>query len=186
MDDNAIVDLFLDRNESAISYTAEKYGTRLLYTSRKITEDIAASEECVNDTYLEAWNRIPPNEPRTYLLAFLSKIVRNISINKCLERNRLKRKAFIIELSEELEQCIPGSDSVENHLESIELGRIISDYLYSLPKEKRLVFMYRYYYLDSIKSIARRFKYSRSKVKTMLFRIRNDLRDYLVKEGYDV
>lgn len=83
MDDDEIVELFLKKDESAIIHTAEKYGCRLRSISQRITADILTAEECENDTYLEAWNRIPPNEPRTYLIAFLSKIIRNISINKC-------------------------------------------------------------------------------------------------------
>ncbi len=112
MEDEKIVDLFLDRDESAISHVAEKYGSRLCTISYRITQDHATAEECENDTYLEAWNRIPPNEPRAYLPTFLSKIVRNISLNRCIERKRLKRSAYVSELSKEMEQCIAGKDHV--------------------------------------------------------------------------
>lgn len=186
MDDNKIVDLFLNKDESAISYTAEKYGTRLCAISQRITDDFSVSQECENDTYLEAWNRIPPNEPRTYLLAFLSKIVRNISINRCLERDRLKRKAYITELASEIEQCIPAPDDVDSYIDGVELGKIISTFLHKQSKEKRIIFMHRYYYLDSVADIAKRFGYTESKIKTMLFRMRNDLRSYLIKEGYEL
>ena len=184
MSDDKIVELFLDKNESAIAHTAEKYGDRLRSIAQRITTDFSTAEECENDTYLEAWNRIPPNEPRTYLLAFLSKIIRNISINRCVERDRLKRSAYITELSVEMEQCIPSPNDVESCLEGIEMGRIISVFLHAQSEEKRVIFMHRYYYLDSVSSIADRFGYSESKVKTMLFRMRNDLRYYLIKEGY--
>ncbi len=186
MDDNGIVDLFINKDERAIFCTSEKYGNRIRNVSQRITRDLAVSEECENDTYLEAWNRIPPNEPRTYLLAFLSKIIRNISINRCLEMERLKRKANIVELSHEMEQSIPSGNDVENHLEGIELERVISQFLHKQPREKRVIFMHRYFYFDSISSIAKRFGCSKSKIKTMLFRMRKGLREYLVKEGYTV
>ncbi len=184
MDDETIVGLFLKKDETAIAHTAEKYGRRLRMISQRITADPSVAEECENDTYLEAWHRIPPNEPRTYLLAFLSKIIRNISINRCVERDRLKRRAIITELSIEMEQCIPSSSDVEADLDDIEIGRSISVFLHKQSKEKRIIFMHRYFYLDSISSIADRFDYSESKVKTMLFRMRNGLRKFLIKEGY--
>lgn len=143
-------------------------------------------EECENDTYLEAWNRIPPNEPRAYLPAFLSKIVRNISLNRCIERKRLKRSAYVSELSKEMEQCIAGKDHVGEYLDSVEMGKLISTFLKSQSKTKRIIFMHRYYYLDSISDISKRFGYSQSKVKTMLFRMRKELREFLEEEGYIV
>ena len=184
MDNDSIVNLFLNKDEAAIIHTAEKYGSRLRSISQRITADCSVAEECENDTYLEAWNRIPPSEPRTYLIAFLSIIIRNISINRCVEKERLKRKAYITELSKEMEQCIQSPNDIESYLDNIEIGRIISTFLHKQSKEKCVIFMHRYYYLDSVSSIAERFGYSESKVKTMLFRMRNDLRNYLIKEGY--
>ncbi len=144
MDDDEIVELFLKKDESAIIHTAEKYGCRLRSISQRITADILTAEECENDTYLEAWNRIPPNEPRTYLIAFLSKIIRNISINKCIEKNRLKRRAYIVELSSEMEQCIPAVNDVESYVDGVEIGRVISTFLRKQPKEKRIIFMHKF------------------------------------------
>lgn len=186
MEDEKIIDLYMARNEDAIRHTCEKYGSRLSHISLRITEDIQTSEECVNDTYLEAWKRIPPNEPRKYFFAFLSRIIRNISINRCIEKKRIKRTAYIVDLTAEMEQCIPNPNDVDSRMEGAELGRVISVFLRRLPKEKRLMFMQRYYYLDSVASIAKRFGCSDSKVKTTLFRIRNDLREYLIKEGYTI
>lgn len=186
MEDEKIIDLYIARNEEAIRYTSEKYGSKLSHISLRITEDAQTAEECANDTYLEAWNRIPPNEPRTYFFPFLSRIIRNLSINRCMEKKRLKRNAYIAELTAEMEQCIPNPDDVESQMEGEELGRVISAFLRRLPGEKRLMFMQRYYYLDSVSSIAKRFGFSESKVKTSLFRIRNDLREYLIKEGYTI
>lgn len=86
MEDEKIVELYLCRDEEAVKHTSEKYGQKLRYLSYRITRDEVISEECENDTYLEAWNRIPPNEPRTYFFQFLSRIIRNISINRCIEK----------------------------------------------------------------------------------------------------
>ena len=181
-DDAEIVEMFLNRNEDAIKLTAEKYGSRIFNISFRITGDAQVSEECENDTYMEAWKRIPPNEPKTYLLPFLSRIARNISINRCTEAKRLKRNACIVELTDELEQCIPAP-GCEDDGNSAFPGEAVSTFLRTLPKEKRLMFMQRYYFCDSVSSIAKRFGCSESKVKTTLFRVRNNLREYLVKEG---
>ncbi len=184
MKDEQIVELYLSREETAIRYTGEKYGERLRRIALRICGDLPTAEECENDTYLEAWQRIPPAEPRDYFPAFLSRIVRNISINRCVERDRLKRRAYITELSAEMEQCLPARDDVESLHDSAECMRLISRFLRRQTKEKRIVFLHRYYYLDSVAAIAKRFGCSESKIKTMLFRMRNDLRTYLMKEGY--
>ena len=102
LDDSMIVDLYLQRDEDAIKYTAEKYGSRLRALAYSVTKDRRIAEECENDMYLEAWNSIPPNEPRDYLYAFLARIIRHITLNCCRSDSRLKRSAYISELSEEL------------------------------------------------------------------------------------
>lgn len=161
MDDITIIDLYFARDEAAIRHTAEKYGGRLRALSHGIVQDMQTAEECENDTYLQAWNAIPPHDPKEYLYAFLARITRHISLNRCRDRRRLKRSAYICELSAELEQCIPALD-----------------------EEKRNLFLRRYWYLDSISDLARRFAMSESKVKTTLFRCRAQLRAHLEKEGY--
>ena len=186
MEDDKLVSLYLLRDESAISHTAEKYGSRLRGIAQRITGDAATAEECENDTYLEAWNRIPPHEPRSYLAAFLSRIVRNLSLNRCAERECLKRGAWVTEFTEELEQCIPASGDVGQELDGAELGRVISLFLHGQSKEKRVMFVRRYFYLDTIEAIAKGFRCSESKVKTRLFRMRKELRRYLEKEGYQL
>ena len=184
MEDHKIVRLYLERDEEAIRFTSEKYGRRLRTLAFGITSDIQTSEECENDTYLEAWNRIPPNEPKTYLFAFLARIIRHISIDRCRERTSLKRNGYVVELSQELEMCLPASDDVDSTMEAKMLGEAISRFLLTISQEKRVVFMRRYFYLNTVSEISSRVSISESKVKTMLFRIRNDLRDYLSKEGY--
>ena len=186
MDDNRIVELYLRRDETAIGQTAEKYGKRLRALSYGIVNDEETAEECENDTYMEAWKRIPPHEPRSYLYAFLARMTRNISLNRCRERDSLKRSAHILELSAELEQCSPSPDDVECRIADAELSNAINGFLRLLDDEKRYIFIRRYWYMDSISDISKRFTISESKVKTTLFRCRSRLRQYLEKEGYDL
>lgn len=184
LDDNKIVELYLSRDETAIKQTFENYGTRIRSLANNIVKDLQTAEECENDTYLEAWRTIPPHEPRTYLFAFLARITRHISLNICRDRNRLKRSAFICELSTEMEQCIPSPDDTECRIDDIILKDAINNFLATLDEEKRNIFLRRYWFLDSIADISKRYAISESKVKTTLFRCRNQLRKYLEKEGY--
>lgn len=184
MEDEKIVQLYMNRDEKAIRLTAEKYGFRLRAISYGITGDSETSEECENDTYLETWNRVPPSEPKEYFYTFLARITRFFSIDRCRERTSLKRKGHVVEFTDELEMCIPSLNNVEDDTEAKLLGEAISHFLYTLSDEKQVMFMRRYFYLDTVSDIAKRLSISESKVKTSLFRIRNDLRDYLTKEGY--
>ncbi len=184
LDDNRIVELFLLRDETAIKQTIEKYGSRLRFLAYGIVNDLQTAEECENDTYMEAWNTIPPHEPRDYLYAFLARITRHISLNRCRDRRRLKRSAFISELSTEMEQCIPSPNDVECRIDDMALGEAINNFLSKLGEEKRNIFVRRYWYLDSVADISKRYDLSESKVKITLFRCRNGLREHLEKEGY--
>ena len=184
MDDNQIVELYLLRDETALKLTTEKFGSRLRSLAYRIVNDRQTAEECENDTYMEAWNTIPPHEPRSYLYAFLARITRHISLNCCRDRSRLKRSAFICELSAEMEQCIPAPDDVACRVDDMALGEAINGFLSTLADEKRNIFIRRYWYLDSIADISKCFALSESKVKTTLFRCRNQFREYLEKEGY--
>lgn len=182
MDDGMIVDLYLARDEAAISNTAEKYGSRLRSLAQGIVEDRQTAEECENDTYMKAWKSIPPHEPRTYLYAFLARITRHIALNRCRDEKRLKRHAEICELTAEMEQCIAAPDD-EIRTGDEELAGAINTFLAGLKEEKRNIFVRRYWYLDSISDIAKRYAISESKVKTTLFRCRERLREHLEKEG---
>lgn len=184
LEDNKIVELFLSRDESAIEHSRIKYGTRLRLMSQGIVQDSQTAEECENDTYLRAWQSIPPNEPYGYLYAFLARIIRNLSLNCCRNRDRLKRSAHICELSAEMEQCIPSSDDVECRIDDIQFTQAINGFLATLSDNKRNIFVRRYWYLDSVEDIAIRFGISKSKATSILFRCRNKLREYLIKEGY--
>ncbi len=185
MDDDKIVELYLSRDESAVAESAAKYGAALRRIAMSVLNDASAAEECENDAYMQAWRLIPPNEPRAYLFAFLGRIVRHIAIDRVRRASSEKRRAELCGLTDEMLQCIPGG-SVERDLEAGELAGAINAYLAGCPKDKRRVFVRRYWYFDSVEEIARDTGFSRSKVKTMLFRMRNELRDYLQKEGYSV
>lgn len=184
MEDEEIVALFLDRDERAVELSAKKYGARLRKLAFGITDDRLTAEECENDAYLQAWNRIPPNEPRTYLYAFLARIVRHIAIDRCRERSSLKRAGHIELLDEEIEHELPVMTDPGDMLAAKALGEAISRYLRTLSREKRAMFVRRYFYLDSIDEISRRFAITEGKVKSALFRARGGLREFLIKEGY--
>lgn len=165
LDDTKIIDLFFERDETAIRYASEKYGNRLRSLSHSIVKDRQTAEECENDTYMEAWDTIPPHEPRSYLYAFLARIIRHLSLNCCRDRSRLKRSAFICELSAEMEQCVPAPDDVQCRIEDKVFADAINEFLSRLDEEKRNIFVRRYWYLDSIASISERFALSQSKIK---------------------
>ena len=186
MEDEQIVELYLDRDESAVHHTAEKYGRRLRALALGVVQDAQTAEECENDTYMEAWRSIPPHEPRRYLYAFLARITRHVALNRCRERDALKRGGFVSELTAELDQCVPASDDLEGRLDAMALGEAVSRFLRSIDRTKRDMFLRRYWYLDSVSAIARRFGCSEGKVKTTLFRVRGKLREYLEQEGYTV
>ena len=184
MEDSQIVELYLQRNESAIQHTAAQYGVQLQRISYGIVHDQGTAEECENDTYLQAWNTIPPHAPHNYFFAFLARIIRHISIDRCRYQQRLCRSAYILELSNELQCCVPSGQDTESQMEAIALGQTISAFLWEQPEAVRNVFLRRYWYMDSVLDIAHRFGMSQSKVKSMLFRSRNALRIHLKKEGY--
>ena len=183
-EDEIIIDRYIVRDEKAISYTADKYGKQLVAIANRICDDLDIAEECENDTYLRAWNSIPPHEPRGYFFTFLAKITRNLALDRYKESNRLKRSATIVELTGELSEIIAGNDDTTANAESEELKNYINSFLRTLHKEKRNVFIRRYWYMDSVAEIADRYGISEGKVKTILFRVRNGLKQYLKKEGY--
>ena len=183
MEDSGIVDLYLARDERAIRETDGKYGKKLHTLSRRIVESDADAEECVSDTYLDAWNHIPPHEPRTYLFAFLARITRSASIDRCRRAMRQKRAAHVEELSLELESCIAAPDDFACRADDREIAAALNGFLETLAPETRQMFLRRYWYADSIRDIARRFGCTEGRVKTVLFRTRAALRGYLCERG---
>lgn len=182
MEDQKIVSLFFERNEAAIEACKGKYGKLLQQLSNHIVQDKQVAEECENDTYWQAWQRIPPHKPEDYLYAFLAKITRNISLNYCIAQDRLKRKAHICQLSDEMTQCIPDSHTVDAIISEKELANAINGFLRSLDPEKRNLFVRRYWYLDSIRDLSRMFGITEANVKTTLHRCRKLLLQHLEKE----
>lgn len=184
MDDQAIVDLYWQRNEQAISETAVKYGPYCLKISMNILRDAQESEENVNDTYFQAWSAIPPHRPAS-LTAFLGRIARNLALNRCQARRAGKRGGGEPELSlDELDECVGGAMSVEETVHGRALADAISAFLWTQSPEARRMFVRRYFHCEPVGELARIFGVSESKVKSMLFRTRNRLRLYLESEGY--
>ena len=184
MEDSAIIELYWNRDEAAIRETDASYGKKLHSLSQRILSSPEDAGECVNDTYLEAWNTIPPQRPN-FLYAFLSKICRYISFGRLDWNNAAKRRADLISLTEELEQTIPDSRS-QQELDSRELGRLLTRFVTTLPEDSRLIFLRRYWHLDTTEEIARRYGFTQSKVKTQLHRTRAKLYTFLEKEGIAV
>lgn len=186
MDDEKIVALFLRRDEAALGLTAAKYGLKLRAVADSLLHDRGAAEECENDTYMQAWAAIPPHEPWGYLFPFLAKITRRLAIDAARTRARQKRSAPITELTRELEQCIPSPGDTAGQVDGLLLLELVEDYLRSLTEEQRNMFIRRYWYLDSVRDVAAFFGASHSRVKTTLYRVRRGLREYLIKEGYEL
>lgn len=184
MEDNQIVDLFWQRNEKAIEEASNKYGSYLHSIAYGILSNDEDAKECVNDTYIDAWNAMPPHKP-SILSTFLGKITRRISIDLWRKNTAKKRGGGEISLVfDELEECVSGSGSIEEEMERKELSQKISMFLKKLPVTERKIFLCRYWYLESVKTIAERFGFTESKVTSMLYRLRGKLRKLLEKEGY--
>ena len=183
MEDSQIVALYWARNEQALAETAAKYGSYCFSIAYNILSSREDADESVNDTYMSAWERIPPHEPAV-LSAFLGKLTRRISLNKWRSKSRRKRGGGQMTLAlEELSECIPGSEDVEHSIQQKELTQAIIDFLNRLPGTEREVFLCRYWYLADIRQIASGFGFTESKVKSMLHRTRIKLRTHLKEEG---
>lgn len=182
MEDSRIVELFLQRDESAISETQRKYGNYLTKIAYNILADVEDSRESVNDTYLKAWYSIPPQMP-SVLSTFLGRITRQISIDIYRKRNAKKRQGSEYALAlDELYDCASPEGMPEKEVEAQLLAKCIGDYLMTLSEEKRNVFVRRYYFIDSVRDIADCFGISEAKVKSILHRTRLGLKQYLEKE----
>ena len=181
MTDAQILALFWARNEDAIQETDTAYGRKLYAISDKILRSPQDAEESVSDTYMRAWETIPPQRPN-YFFAYLAKICRNLSLGRLEWNSAAKRNADVVSLTQEMEQCIPDR-SHERRLEGEEIGQVLNRFLDSISLESRLIFMRRYWYTDSVQEIAARYNISQSKVKTQLHRTRNKLQLFLESEG---
>lgn len=181
MDDNKIIELYFARDERAIAETQEKYGKLIFSIADNILDSRPDSEECVNDTYLAVWNAIPPERPRNFV-AYVSKIARNLSLKRLEYLSRDKRSKNLTVSLCELEDVLCDSE-IKNDISDGEISMLISRFLHTQPKEKRMVFVRRYYYFDSVEDISGRYSISQSKVKSILFHTRRKLKEFLLKEG---
>ena len=186
MEDREIVNLYWKRDSNAIKETATKYGAYCRTIAMNILGNNEDMEECINDTYLRAWNSMPTNRPNT-LSTYLGKIVRNLSFDKVRYKSADKRGGGELELVlEELGECVSGSNSVEQEIEKNELVRELNCFLDALTKEKCNIFLCRYWYAMPISEIATRFGMSEGNVSVTLKRIRDKMKMYLKERGYDL
>ena len=186
MDDEKIVQLYFARNEQATQETANKYGNYCNSIAKNILGNNEDAKECVNDTYLNAWNSIPPHRPKT-LSTFLGKIVRNLAFNR-YKRNRAEKRGGgeLPLVLDELAECVSGKDSVEDKYVRKELISTINDFLATLSENKRNIFIRRYWYTESILELAKSYNMESTAVSMMLNRIRVKLHNYLIERGYEL
>jgi len=183
MEDRELIDLFFARKESAITETAAKYEKCLNYIASHLVSNEDA-EECVNDTYMSAWNSIPPKRPDN-LKAWLLKVCRNHALDKIAYQNAEKRTASFVEIDDELSECIadPNAPAVGD---DCELGDLLNTFLGKQKKNRRIMFVQRYFYGLSVSEIADATGLKESNIKVSLHRMREDLRAYLKTEGITV
>ena len=186
MDDAGIIELYWQRQEAAIAETDKKYGAYCTKIAMNILSSPPDSEECVSDTWMRAWNCMPPQRPDV-LSAFLGRICRNCAISRYRERGAKKRSGdeFAVSL-DELDECVPSGSDPASAVDEKELGRIISSFLEKQSRDARVIFIRRYFYGDELGEIARRMAFSESKVKSSLFRTRKALRTFLESEGISI
>jgi len=184
MDDLMIIELYFARDEKAITETDIKYGRLCFTVAINILGNVEDSDECVNDTYLSVWNKIPPTRPNNFM-AFICKITRNLSIKRLDYNKASKRSPESIVSFSELEDVLPDNHIAPN-VENAEIGKLISEFLNREKPDSRAVFIRKYWFFDSVSDIAARYSFSESKVKNMLYHSRKKLRDYLRKEGIEV
>ena len=182
MEDEKIIELYWARHESAIDETDKKYRTFCMYISRNILNDISDAEECINDTWLAAWNTIPPERP-VHLSAFLGKIVKNLSLKKFRYNNSEKRRKEVTVSIEEISESAVSISDTESITDSEELAHIISEFLRGQSKEKRVMFLRRYWFFDSYSQISELVGVSEESVRVSLMRLRKKLKKYLEERG---
>ena len=186
MTDERIVELYWNRDESAVAETQSKYGRYLTKIAYNILTDMEDSLESVNDTYMYAWKSMPPHRP-SVLSTYLAKITRRVAIDVLRKKSRDKRipSEYTFSLSE-LEECVSDQTNVEQKIEAQELGIAINTYLKTISSDARRLFVGRYFFMDSLKDVARYCGMSEAKAKSMLYRTRCGLKAYLEQEGYHI
>lgn len=183
MEDSRIIDLYFQRDESAIRETDEKYGAYLNQVSYNILRDVCETEEIVNDTYMGAWNAIPPTKP-SVLKHFLSRITRNLSFTRLDYLTAQKRNTKMVLILSELDECVPDmKNDVERVWEVKEIGASLNRFLASLDKQMCAIFLARYYYSYTVAEIAKKYALSERRVKYLLAKTRTVLKEHLGKDG---
>ena len=183
MKDSEIVELFWQRSEKAIEKLSKKHGKLIFTITQNILENTQDSEECQNDVYLKLWRLIPPKKPQN-LKAFAGKVARNTALNRWQKNSAQKRGQAMTTLLSELEECIPSrNDNLQEDLNYRILVKQINQYLSTLEDQKQILFARRYWYGESIQKIAKDYKLSEQYIAGILFRVRQGLKDYLIKEG---
>ena len=183
MDDRRIVELFLERSEEAILETDIKYGRYCHKIAFNVLGNDEDSEECVNDAYMRAWGSIPPNEPDS-MASYIGRITRNLALDKLRQKQSDKRgNGEVPVVLDELAECVSGHDELERRQDSAEIAAAIDSFLDELNSVERGVFMRRYWMMEPIADVANRYDISVSKTTTMLFRLRNRLKNHFMKEG---
>ena len=186
MDDNEIIELFLTRDEGAIQAAAQRYGAYCASIAKGILGDQGAAEECVNDTWLKCWQSIPPQHPRS-LKGFAGRIVRNLALSVRRADAAQKRGGGQVQLAlDELSEVVSGGETPEGALDRQAFRAALDSFLAGLPKDRRDLFLRRYWYLDSVEQLAKRFHMSKTQVTTTLHRLRGKLRAHLEQEGFEV
>lgn len=181
MNDHEIIELYFSRDEEAIKQTDLKYGRLCRQISYNILNNQEDAEECVHDAYIGVWNAIPPTRPN-HLLSFICKITRNQSLKRLESMTRQKRSQGILVSLDELAEILPD-ESVADGANDEEISKLISDFLRSEKEDVRNVFIRKYFFFDSIGEIAKRYDFTESKVKNMLYRTRMKLKDFLIRQG---
>ena len=186
MDDSKIVQLYWDRNEQALTATSDKYGNYCITIAKNILGNKEDAEECGNDTYMRAWNSLPPHRPNI-LSTYLGKITRNLSFNLYKRNTADKRGGGEVPVVlDEIVDLVSDTDDVEKEIDRRELVKAIDDFLGKLPADKRSIFICRYWYFDSISNIASRFGMTNNYVSVLLNRLRLKLHNYLLERGFEI
>lgn len=182
MEDQDIIDLFFERSEQAVRELIRKYGTAIQKVASNILADPLDVEECCNDTYMALWNQIPPARP-TYLGAYACRVARNISLNRYHASTAEKRNSYYDVALDELGETVSGLSDIESEHDAKELAKYLNLFLGKQSREDRYLFMRRYWYGDKLSDIAQMLGITPHKASVRLFRLRQKLREYLMKEG---
>lgn len=183
MDDAKIVELYWARSDAALTETVKKFGPYCHTIAYNVLENVEDSEECVNDTYMRAWNSMPDKRPAA-LAPYLGRITRNLALNRIIEKNTLKRGCGEVALAlDELDECTASSYSLEREVEAREIAAAMNRFLSKLPETERALFVSRYWFMAPVRELAEKFGFSESKTVSMLRRTRLKLGKFLTGEG---